>query len=485
MSEEEQQDLENFLQDEALDDVALRPVNDEVSQAVERIENVGEDFDWSVSREGKYKQVKNRVLQQGGSELEANIVSGAVKLLDILEERGIDLENRGIFRTTDWDGVIKALENEEHEGIYPGIAEAKSTYPASGNEFGEAVVTARGLDYIDHQTDILGWREDIALAAENGNVIRYDGETFVRDNDGYKPEDVSPLTTRPLANFQQLLRRQAALNDLKLIFGKSISPARLTVSVEETESTGLRGDGFYAKNFSQDPEGLRRELEDVARSFGYPEPEVRELEEDEDYRDVPWFRESNPIVKDGDRFIYPDNSNANDLLDQALKKNAPYRELRYTTHDGRSDLIVLEHDETSRDITFNEAVNTLERAAYLSQVTRGNNIEIEENEDGWIDAYIGLDADMPVKELAAQMITDMNYSSDGSENSVIFHMDDKRAGVMQTENTVPFLKEGYSGEAYAEQEDIDHVSSVAFPDFYLTVTEALSRYEELEEFTKE
>ncbi len=480
MTAERQKDLETFTKKHP-EDLVMSVSNDDVSDAVERIEHLDVDFDWSVEREGKYAKISDEVKQNGGSELEANIVSGAVKLLDILEERGIELEERGVFRTTDWDGVINSLESEDHDGIYPGVAEAKATYPYSENEIGEAVVTARGLDYIDHKTDILGWRDEIPLAAENGNVISYDGEIFVRDNEGYRPEDVSPLTTRPLANFQQLLRRQAALNDLKLIFGKSISPARLTAAVEEVESTGLRGDSFYAENFSQDPDKLEEEIEEVARSFGYPDPEVRELENDEDYRSVPWFEESNPIVRDGDKFIYPDDSNANSILDEALKKHAPYREVRYSLHEERDDLVVLEHDRESRDISFEEAVKTMERAAYLSQVTRGDNIEIEENEDGWIDAYIGLDSSMPVKELAAQVIADMTYPSEGAEKSVIFHMDDRCAGVMESANTVPFLKDGYSGEAYAEREGIEHVSSVAFPDFYLTVSEALHRYDDLDQ----
>lgn len=482
MTENEQQDLRKFTGESGLSDEEISSLSKDVSQAVERIDRVSSDFDWSVDRDGKYGEIYDRVLEEGGSELEANVVSGAVKLLDVLEERGIDLEEKDIFRTTDWDGVVNALEGDEHEGIYPGVMEAKRTYPAAGNEAGEAVITARGLDYIEHNArDILGWRDDLTLAAENGNVIEYDSNTFVRDMDGYKAEDVSPLTTRPLANFQQLLRRQAAENDLKLIFGKSISPARLTVSVEEVERTGLRGDGFYAENFKNDPEALRRELEGVARSFGYPRPHVEKLDEGESYMDPPWFDESNPIVMDGDRFIYPDNDNANEIINETLKKQMPYQEIRYSTHEDRDDLLVLQHDYSSRELNMNEALNCLERAAYLSEVTRGDNIEIEENEDGWIDAYIGLESEMPVKELAAHKIADMNYSSEDSDSSVIFHMDDKKSGVMRSQNTIPFVKEGHGGHQYADEEDISHVGSVAFPDFYLTVTEALNRYDGLED----
>lgn len=486
MTGNEQQDLKRFTQDGGLDDLEVGAVSDDVSQAVDRIDRVSDGFDWSIDREGKYGEIYDRVLEEGGTELEANIVSGAVKLLDILEERDIDLEERDVFRTTDWDGVVNALESEEHEGIYPGIAEAKATYPAAGNEAGEAVITARGLEYIDHKArEILGWREGITLAAENGNVIEFDDNLFVRDMDGYKEEDISPLTTRPLANFQQLLRRQAAKDDMKLIFGKSISPARLTVSVEEVERTGLRGDGFYAENFEGDSETLRRQLEDVARSFGYPRPNVREMDGGEDYRDVPWFEESNPIVMDGDRFIYPDNDNANDILNEALKKQMPYQEVRYSTYGDRDDLMVLELDEDSRQVDLEEGKKLLERAAYLSEVTRGDSIEIEENEDGWIDAYVALDSEMPVKELAAQEIADMNYSTDGAEDSLIFHMDDKESGVMKSGNTVPFVKQDHGGHNYVENERMDYITSKAFPDFYLTVTEALSRYEELQQMPSE
>lgn len=487
MTGNEQQDLKRFTDGEDLnEDLEFRAVSDDVSQAVDRIGQVSDDFDWDVNREGKYGDIYEQVLEEGGTELEANIVSGAVKLLDILEEREIDLDERDVFRTTDWDGVVNALESEEHEGIYPGIAEAKATYPATGNEAGEAVITARGLGYIDHMArDILGWREGITLAAENGNVIEFDDTLFVRDMDGYKEEDISPLTTRPLANFQQLLRRQAAENDMKLIFGKSISPARLTVSVEEVERTGLRGEGFYAENFEGNSEVLRRQLEDVARSFGYPRPHVREMGEQEDYRDVPWFEETNPIVMDGDRFIYPDNDNANHILNETLKKQMPYQELRYSTHGDRDDLMVLELDEDSRQVDLEEGKKLLERAAYLSEVTRGDSIEIEENEDGWIDAYVALNSEMPVKELAAQEIAEMNYSADGAENSLIFHMDDKESGVMKSGNTVPFVKQNHGGHNYVEGEDMDHITSKAFPDFYLTVTEALSRYEELEDMPSE
>ena len=482
MNENEQQDLRSFTGEKGLSDGVIISPSEEVSQAVNSIERVSSDFDWSVDREGKYGEIYDRVLEEGGSELEANVVSGAVKLLDVLEERGIDLEEKDIFRTTDWDGVVNALEGEEYQGIYPGVMEAKRTYPAAGNEAGEAVITARGLDYIKHNArDILGWRDDVTLAAENGNVIEYDTKTLVRDMDGYKAEDISPLTTRPLANFQQLLRRQAAENDLKLIFGKSISPARLTVSVEEVERTGLRGEGFYAENFENDTEELRRQLEGVARSFGYPRPHVREADEEQGFMEAPWFDEANPIVMDGDRFIYPDNDNANDIITETLKKQMPYQEIRYSTHEDRDDLLVLEHDENSIDVGLDEALNCLERAAYLSKVTRGDDIEIEENEDGWIDAYIGLDSEMPVKELAAHKIADMNYSSDGIENSVVFHMDDKKSGVMRSYNTVPFVKEGHGSHQYVEEQDISHVESVAFPDFYLTVTEALKRYDDLEE----
>ncbi|PSH00787.1 MAG: hypothetical protein BRC30_01665 [Nanohaloarchaea archaeon SW_7_46_7] len=480
MTENKQQDLNRFTGGSEFPS-EVRSVSEDVSRAIDRIERVSDDFNWSVDRDGKYGEIYDQILEDGGTELEANIVSGAVKLLDVLDERGIDLEGKDIFRTTDWDGVVNALEGEEHEGIYPGVMEAKRTYPAAGNEAGEAIITARGLDYIRHNArDILGWRDDLTLAAENGNVIEYDDTVFVRDMDGYKKEDISPLTTRPLSNFQQLLRRQAAENELKLIFGKSISPARLTVSVEEVDRTGLRGNGFYAQNFEDDPEDLRKEFEDVARSFGYPKPRIMDLDGDEEFMDNPWFDEANPIVMDGDRFIYPDNDNANEIISETLKKQMPYQELRYSTHGDRDDLLVLQHDHSSRDIGLDEALNCLERAAYLSEVTRGDNIEIEENEDGWIDAYIGLDSEMPVKELAAHKIADLNYTSDGDDNSVIFHMDDKKTGVMRGLNTIPFVKQGHGGDQYVQDQDISHVESNAFPDFYLTVTEALNRYEDLE-----
>ena len=475
--EKDREDIQEFQDTGDIEDINTEP-SSSVSSALESIETLDKDFDWSVQREGKYERIQDKVIQGGGSKLEANIVSGAVKLLDILKEKDIELRERGILRTTDWDGVVKALENEESEGIYPGIAEAKSTYPASKNEVGEAVITARGLDYIQEMTqNILGWRNEIALAAENGNVIQHDGNTMVRDMDGYRPEDVSHLTTRPLANFQQLLRRRAAENDRKLIFGKSFSPSRLTVSVEEVESTGLRGDGFYAENFKQDTQELRQEIENVAKAFDYPNPEVVELGEDEEYQDVPWFKESNPIVIDDGRIIYSDNSNANDIMDEVLKKQLPYQEIRYSTDDERNDLIVLEHDEDSEDIDRADAIELVEEAAYLSKITRGDEIEVEENVDGWIDAYVGLGSDGPVKERAAQEIADMNHNSNQYEDSLIFHMDDKETGVMLSDNTVPFVKEGHGGHRKVEEEDIDYVGSRAFTDFYLTVSEALHRYE--------
>lgn len=475
--ERESEDFQEFQDTEDIDEITTE-LSSSVSSALEGIETLDEDFDWSVQREGKYGRIQDKVIQDGGSELEANIVSGAVKLLDILQEKDIDLGERGVLRTTDWDGVVKALENEENEGIYPGIAEAKSTYPAHKNEVGEAVITARGLEYIEEMTkNILGWRNEIALAAENGNVIQHDGNTMVRDMDGYRPEDVSPLTTRPLANFQQLLRRRAAENDRKLIFGKSISPSRLTVSVEEVESTGLRGDSFYAENFNQDTEELKKEIENVAKAFGYPDPEVVELGEDEEYQDVPWFEESNPIVIDEGRIMYSDTSNANDIMDEVLKKQLPYQEIRYSKDDERNDLIVLEYDEESQDIDRADAMELVEEAAYLSKITRGDQIEVEENVDGWIDAYVGLGSDGPVKERAAQEISEMKPKLNEYEDSLIFHMDDKEAGVMLSDNTVPFVKEGHGGHRKVEEEDIDYVASAAFTDFYLTVSEALQRYE--------
>lgn len=482
MAEEEQLNIRKFLENTKSQDFNFSPTSTDTSKAIKRIERISEDFDWSVTREGKYREIQDEVLEQGGSRLEANVVSGAAKIVDIVEERGIEIKDRAIVRTTDWDGVVKPLEEEERDEIYPGVFEAKRTYPAAANEAGEAVITARDLDYIRHKTrEIMGWRQDLILAAENGNVIEHDGETFVRDIDGYKPEEVSSFMNRPLANFQQLLRRQAAKDGVKLIFGKSLSPARLTVSVEEVEKTGLRGDSFYSQNFDMETGELKDEIENAARALGFPEPKVRELESNEEYFDIPWFDESNPIVMEDGRFIYPDNSNANKILNEVLKKQAPYQEMRYELHEDRDDFVVLETDKSSNSLSPDEAIEYLEKAAYLSQMTHGTYIEMDQNSDGWIDAYVGLEEDIPVKEIAANKIGDLNYIVGDYEAPLIFHMDDKESGVMRSENAVSFVKEDYGAEEFAEAESIDYIRANAFPDFYLAVTEALNRFDELED----
>lgn len=471
---------QNKIGEIGVEDIPLELENIDVAAAVSEIDSKYPDFDWSVDRGGEYAQVRMDVLEDGGTELEANVISGAEKVLDILDSRGIDPGERKVFRNTDFDGVIHALEDEDHQGFYPGIAEAKTTYPVNDTEMGEAIITGRGIDYTRNILEVLGWHNHTAMAPENGNIVNYDNGTYIRDVNGYVEEEFSPLTSEPMGNFHQLLRRLAAKDNLKLIFGKSKSPARTTVSVEEVEKTGLRGDGFYAENFDFDPDEFRHKLEMAADHFGYDEPSIDVIESVEDYEAPAWFDLKNPVATDGERFVYADNDNANNLLDHVLTDRLPYLELRYDTVEGRDDLIVIEHDTDSKHIDRETAESYVEKASYLNEMTRGRGVETEVHEDSWIDAYIPVarNSRQPVKELAAREIAGLNAAVNDLDDALIFHMDDRSTGVPASENTVAFVKYGHPAHQYAEENEIDHVESIAFPDYYLTVSEALGRAED-------
>ncbi len=469
---------------EVLEDAELGIESTVVQEAIDRIREEHPDYFWSVEREGRYDQVQRAVLSGGGTGLEANVISGAEKVVDILEQRDVP-RDRKFMRASDWDGVIKTLEGE---GMYPGIEIARDTTHNAGDEAREAVITARGPHYTQDQIyGELGWEpEFVYLAPENGNVIietesrntpADEDEIYVRGETGYIPREFSTLISGPLEDFQRVMRRTAARNNLKLVTGKSLSSGQLTLSIEEVEKTGLRSDGPYGDH-AFDADSLELMLEDLAKMLNYEHPEVRRID-DVDELARSWFDHYNPVARKDDSFVYPDTAAANSLINEALGVDTPFAEVRYDTVPGKENLIQLEKDlETDPDVDIQDAAEYVDRAMDMTEIITGMELEKDVHDDGWINVYIPEDSGMNVKEIAAQEIASRNRYVDRADEMFIFHMDDLGSGAVESENTLFFPKYGHEGHMYAQEEGIDYVVANNFTDYYLTVSEAMHRYQE-------